>query len=103
MGLRAANEYQTQLGNQINNWSRTPEQFNVVSGSEPTFVVEDFITGDETKRTEITNARMKEGATVATKNFDFGLQDSTTISKLGKSGALMAGDIVRYKMLIQIK
>ena len=41
---------------------------------------------------------MKEGATVATKNFDFGLQDSTTISKLGKSGALMAGDIVRYKM-----
>jgi hypothetical protein len=98
MGLTAANEYQTQLGNQINNWSRTPEQFNVVGGSEPTFVVEDFITGDETKRTEITNARMKEGATVATKNFDFGLQDSTTISKLGKSGALMAGDIVRYKM-----
>ena len=98
MGLRAATEYQQQLGNQINSWAQTAGQFDTVGGSESKFILEDFITGDQPKRTEITNARIKEGATVPTKNFDFGLQDSTTISKLGKSGALMAGDIVRYKM-----
>ncbi len=98
MGLTAANEYQTQLGNQINNWSRTPEKFDVVGGSESTFILDDFLTGTGTKITEINTAREMGSSGVPTKNFDFGLQDSTTISKLGKSGVLMAGDIVRYKM-----
>tara|TARA_R100001509_G_scaffold12320_1_gene6382 strand:+ start:14311 stop:15999 length:1689 start_codon:yes stop_codon:yes gene_type:complete len=98
MGLTAANEYQTQLGNQINNWSRTPEKFDVVGGSESTFILDDFLTGTGAKITEINTAREMGSSGVPTKNFDFGLQDSTTISKLGKSGVLMAGDIVRYKM-----
>ncbi len=99
LGLRATNEYQQQLENQISNWFQSGDfGENVVGDSENDFVVADFLTGDEDKIKEIKAARIvPEKGTVPTRNFNFGVQDRATIKRLRTSGVLMAGDIVQER------